>query len=425
MVDGPQLDTPREYLRHADEQWRDVAGRVLGPDAELIAVSRYFCDSRVYGADGRVAKIRLKPQIENAAYLPLAAEAEFLESMGRTATYGTHESWEYVIQESIEGTMFSAHLFKQQDTSYGFSERVRVLRRIIPELRAEHRRGISHGDLQPENVLITEDGVSLIDFDRALRQSPRLAAYRDWVGIGPRSFGSPFPFWKLAITVLAPRARSALIRIRRAVRSTEAKPIESADPALADLDYAWRTAERSKANSQGKGLAYYAFSFRGHHFPGERAWYTRWDAIRQNVEVEGKSVLELGCNMGLLSTFASLSGATSAHGVDYYADIIDAARRVARGLGADATFDQLDLMSPQPWEVDLGGRDIVTALSVVHWLPEKERVLKFLGTHQELIYEGHDTLDIESARLRALGFDRIDVILESERDRHVLHARKT
>jgi predicted nicotinamide N-methyase len=272
--------------------------------------------------------------------------------------------------------------------------------------------------------LVTDRGVSLIDFDRARRLSPVKSAYRDWIGIGPRSLRSPYPFWKLALFALAPKVRSAGLRLRSALTSPKTQPVVSADHDLADLDQAWRTAERSKANAKGQSQAYYAFSYRGRHFPGERAWYSRWDPIRASVDFTGKSVLELGCNMGMLSTFATLSGAASAHGVDHDADIVDAARLVARALGSGATFEQLDLMGSEPWEQRLSGRDIVTALSVVHWLPEKDRVLQFLGTHDELIYEGHDTLDIETARLRSIGFSRIDVVLETERDRHILHARK-
>ena len=424
MVDGPRAGSPREYLRQIDERWKDIAERVLGPETRLIAVSRYLCDSRVYAANGRVAKIRRKPAPGEEAYIPLATEAEILHLTGRTAEYGTHEDWEYVVQDRIDGTTFSAHLFEQQETVYSVKDKIRVLRRVIPELRAAHRRGISHGDLRPENLLLTEHQVVLIDFDRAERLSPLKSAYRDWVGIGPRSLRSPYPFWKLALFALAPKVRSAALRLRSALAKPPAALVKSADQDLVDLDQAWRTAEMSKANAKGQNQAYYAFSYRGHHFPGERAWYARWDAIRANVAFDGKSVLELGCNMGMLSTFATLSGATSAHGVDHDVDIVEAARLVARALGSEATFEQLDLMSPEPWEKRLRGRDIVTALSVVHWLPEKERVLQFLGTHAELIYEGHDTLDIETARLRSIGFDRIDVVLETERDRHILHARK-
>jgi 2-polyprenyl-3-methyl-5-hydroxy-6-metoxy-1,4-benzoquinol methylase len=165
-------------------------------------------------------------------------------------------------------------------------------------------------------------------------------------------------------------------------------------------------------------------TYRGHHFRGERGWYARWDVISSAVDFTGKSVLELGCNMGLLSSFARLNGATDAHGVDHDALIIQAAELVARGLQSNATFEQVDLNGEERWEERLGGRDLVTALSVVHWLPDRDRVLDFLGTHSELIYEGHDTLEIETERLRSLGFDRIDLIGSTERDRHILHARK-
>ena len=55
----------------------------------------------------------------------------------------------------------------------------------------------------------------------------------------------------------------------------------------------------------------------------------------------------------------------------------------------------------------------------------KKRVLRFLGTHSELIYEGHDPLEVETKRLNEVGFDDVQVIMETERDRHVLHARRS
>ena len=119
MVDGPRAGSPREYLRHVDERWKDISERVLGPEARLIAVSRYLCDSRVYAANGRVAKIRCKPAPGEEAYISLATEAEILDVTGRTAEYGTHQDWEYVVQDRIDGTTFSAHCSSSRKPSTG------------------------------------------------------------------------------------------------------------------------------------------------------------------------------------------------------------------------------------------------------------------------------------------------------------------
>ena len=37
----------------------------------------------------------------------------------------------------------------------------------------------------------------------------------------------------------------------------------------------------------------------------------------------------------------------------------------------------------------------------------------------------HDTLDVETDRLRALGFDSVEVVMTTERDRPLLYARQS
>ncbi|MCH7512104.1 MAG: hypothetical protein IIB19_07040 [Chloroflexi bacterium] len=198
----------------------------------------------------------------------------------------------------------------------------------------------------------------------------------------------------------------------------------AAEPDLQLLARAWSLAQRSSANAPGQRVAYYAFTYKGQHFPGERSWYLRWESIRRAVSFEGKRLIELGSNMGLLSSFAMIHGAKSATGVDYDRLIVDSARLVAEGLGTEATFNRVDLVGDAQWEAKLAGGDIVVAMSLVHWLPDAERVLKFLGTHREVIFEGHDPVEVEIAKLRAVGFDDVSIISETERGRSVLLGRK-
>jgi predicted nicotinamide N-methyase len=128
--------------------------------------------------------------------------------------------------------------------------------------------------------------------------------------------------------------------------------------------------------------------------------------------------------MGLLSSFSLLHGASSACGVDSDPSILEAARLTATAFGVMPTFEQINLTNDPEWEERLGGRDIVVAMSVIHWLPNAQRVLSFLAQHRVVLYEGHDDLETETARLRQAGFSNVDVLLESERGRHVLLARR-
>jgi SAM-dependent methyltransferase len=180
------------------------------------------------------------------------------------------------------------------------------------------------------------------------------------------------------------------------------------------------------SNESGDSVAYYAFTYKGVHFRGDRPWALRWESIRRAVDFRGKRLVELGCNMGLLSSFARIHGASSAQGVDYDPQLVDAAKLVALALDSGAEFERVDLASSEPWEERVGSGDIVSALSLMHWLsPDvQERVLRFLGKHREVLYEGHDPLEVETARLRRAGFTTVRVLATTERERVLLYGSR-
>ena len=190
------------------------------------------------------------------------------------------------------------------------------------------------------------------------------------------------------------------------------------------LERAWSAAKKARANAPGQHIAYYSLTYKNWHFLGERPWYLRWEYIRNNVDFVGKTVLELGCNMGLFSLFAMVHGAKKALGIDKDQEIIKVAEEIGKALRIDASFDCLDLVSDPDWEEKLKGSDIVIAMSLIHWVPNKQRILEFLGHHREVIYEGHEKLSLEMSRLKSIGFYHIKVLCETERGRHVLYARQ-
>jgi hypothetical protein len=406
-----------------EREWEEVAREVLGTDAELLAVSRWVPDSRAYAAGDRVAGIRF---VGAAAGMKggFAASAKALRAVDRPFEHRVESTWEALVVPRAEGSPLE---FLLPQMTLG--ERVRVLRRVASELSRLHHEGVGHRDLRPDNVIVSPGGaVELVDFDRAVVGGPRSVAAADWLGVSDHGL-TENAFWSLALFTLAPRTRSLGRRLRGLVRRPRSYVHDWAegDAGVPDdvrlLARAWASAQLAGANAPGQGLAYYAFTYRGYHLPGERPWNLRWEAIRQSVSFDGKSVLELGCNLGLLSSFALLHGARSAIGIDRNERIVDAARLVAEALGVSPEFRRLDLTSPG-WEADLPRADVVTALSVVHWLPDPQRVLRFLGIHAEVIYEGHDSLEVETERLRSVGFAEVRVVLESERGRFVLHGRK-
>jgi SAM-dependent methyltransferase len=140
-----------------------------------------------------------------------------------------------------------------------------------------------------------------------------------------------------------------------------------------------------------------------------------------------RRVLELGCNLGLLSTFMLKdAGAAAALAVDRNPLILEAAARAAAAVGAAPVFRALDLDRDPDCEAALAALrpDVVFALSLFHWVGDRARLLAFLGRCDELVYEGHDSTRTEWRRLRAAGFDAITLVATSDRGRAILHCRR-
>ncbi len=293
-------------------------------------------------------------------------------------------------------------------------------------------RGVSHDDLRPENVLIDAAGrLQLIDFDQASTGRPLVCLARSLLGL--RLGGAP-----VSNTVLAPlRERlqvslppAALRRLRRSGRAGS-RPLPalpaSASEELRGLHAAWRRAARAKASSPGRAIAYHELEFEGVVLPGERPWAERWRQLRAITDYRGKRVLDLGCNLGLLSVFLlKEAGAAATLAVDRDPEILQAAAEIARAFRVQPEFCALDFDADPAWEAGLAAfrPDIVFALSVSHWLRDRARFVAFLGRFDELIYEGHDSARTERRRLAAAGFSAIELVCSSERGRPVLHCRK-
>jgi len=297
-------------------------------------------------------------------------------------------------------------------------------------------RGVSHNDVLPKNVLVTSDGsVSLIDFDQASRTNFFASLVRHFTGIkvgAEQMHGSLVTTFKKCLKKkLSPKTVKLLRTLLRyddgsAMHTLSDLP-DDASHKLKALLKAWRQAQLSNASSPGRRVAYYSLDVEGFHFPGERSWIERWNMLRSITDYSSKRILELGCNMGLLSCFLlKESGASAALAVDADLDIIEEAKQVSLAFGVKPILKCRDFDALNDWETELVDfkPDIVFALSVLNWIKDKQRFLNFLGCFQEIIFEGHDSIEVERRRLRAVGFKQIDVVGISERKRRILHCKK-
>src|SRR6476659_2768653 len=72
---------------------------------------------------------------------------------------GQHDGSGYLVMEYIEGRPIAGPLPVEQAVAFGIQ--------ICEALYAAHRKGIVHRDLKPANILVTKQGVKLLDFGLA------------------------------------------------------------------------------------------------------------------------------------------------------------------------------------------------------------------------------------------------------------------
>ena len=159
-------------------------------------------------------------------------------------------------------------------------------------------------------------------------------------------------------------------------------------------------------------------------FPGERSWKERWVTLKNITSLENKKILELGCNMSLLSCHIKREiKNTKVTSIDHDKNIIRSAKIIADVLEVKPKFHVLDLDKGN-WENRFLNYDLVFCLNVLNWVKNKKKLLKFLGRFNELIFEGHDDYIIEKKRLKAIGFKKIKLISVTERNRPLIYCMK-
>lgn len=71
---------------------------------------------------------------------------------------GTHKGVDYMVMEHVAGVTLAHHLDRLEGGGFPLEEGLDVLIAIADGLAAIHRAGISHGDVKPENVLLSASG---------------------------------------------------------------------------------------------------------------------------------------------------------------------------------------------------------------------------------------------------------------------------
>lgn len=403
----------------------------------LLWESRNFLFRKVYVANDLVYKVvdlRYDPTISLRAQ-DLAGEFSILKLCAEVAgvpspiAYHKTDEFEVIVMKRLPGEPLS-------NLTVGCFRLFIILAKLGIILLRLSWRGISHNDIKRENLLITPDNsVSLVDFDQASRTNFPASVASQFFGISTgenKVHGSIISMLKNYLRqALPPKAVKVLkrLRSRKAMEKLRTLPVlqDDANSQLRTLLKAWKMAQESDANAPGQHLAYYSLSLEGCYFPGERPWIERWDMLRSITDYSGKRILELGCNMGLLSTYLlKYSNVKAAFAVDIDTRILEVAKLISTAFGVKPVLKVQDFDTPDDWESQLIDfkPDIVFALNVLNWVQDKQRLLDFLGRFEEVIFEGHDNFDVERKRLSDVGFKEINIVGVSERGREVMYCRK-
>lgn len=404
--------------------------------AILISISSYDPRRRTYELDDKVYKVVLK---EGEGTGPeraqdLRGEYEILRKCDGIKGIPKPIGWrasslaDCLVLEKIRGLPVS-------EIDLSLVEFLGTIIKTSAILWKLGRKGISHNDVKARNILRTEQkSVSLIDFDQATQRTLVLSLLQSILGLSigdQRVHGSYFSlvknhYMKQCRKISMTRIGKILRRMRDTSPPMPTLPTR-ADDTLRLLYRAWTIARTSNASSPDRNIAYYSYVEQGIAFPGERPWLERWNVLKDITDYRNKRILEIGCNMGLLSIWIlKEKGGAAALGVDADANILESAKLVAAARGVSFDVAQIDLDSNRNWErrLEQYNPDIVFALNVLNWVRQKQRLLEFLGQFNEVIFEGHDKLSNEVNRFTRLGFENIKMVAVSDRNRPVIYCRK-
>ncbi len=407
--------------------------------AQLYSQSSYDPYRRVYFYNSKVYKIEFPEYMTSRNIRSLDLEGEY--EIYRLCNGCKNIASPYKL---IHGDNFTALILKKYEgkpLSVSTTNWIKIFHcftKLIQISLSLALKGVAHNDIIPSNILVNESReIILIDFDQATKSSKLNAILRSFFAISNgvnKVHGTVFNILKQKIKSVLPS--KILFFLRKVLNKNFIhdsnhelpKITEDTPEDISLIIHAFDIAQQSNASSPGCKMAYYSINYSGYHFPGERPWAERWEILRHLDDYKNKKILELGCNMALLSAFLlKYECAGEALAVDHDPDILRSASLIGKALNVEIHTEKISFDNKNNnWESKLEAfsPDIVFALNVLNWVKDKDRLINFLGRFNKLIFEGHDSYQIERTRLQKVGFKNFKLIVMSERKRPLFICEK-
>ena len=197
----------------------DSADEVRATDVGQVFADRYLVEGRLgtggtanvlkardlYGAGGRIdgghiAIKLLRPELRFRAPSIARLQREFRQTrlvghpnVVRQFGIGCDKGTWFIAMELLNGEPLGRRLRDQRPNGLSMAEALKIAAACGDVLACAHDKGVTHGDVKPDNVFVTDQGVRMIDFGTA--PSPqKIAAQPPAVTVAPaatRPYASP------------------------------------------------------------------------------------------------------------------------------------------------------------------------------------------------------------------------------------------
>ena len=316
--------------------------------------------------------------------------------------------YDFVDMEMIKGTMATEAL---RGLAAAGGDVVSFQRRIVETLFKIHINGYSHCDYHAGNLIVTGDGSVVVIDGEYSREMPDDIACAHGFDFGARGdwmaerFGHP-----QSAAALIDGVHGGTLRMLAAMLVEELRAASGSSSDVNDTRYIYHT--------------YDLPGLRIEQPAAQRDVGARLD--KYGINFAGRTVLDLGCNIGGLTLGAAARGATCV-GVDTDAKRITVANRLARFGGLAARFMVGDIHGP----LDAYDTDIVFLNAVDAYSDQPNALYEHAASKAKavLIFETNRKVDHSDAQWCAywknLGFAKVTPLGVSDDDvRKANHWRK-